>query len=146
MKAEPPVILLVEDNPAHAELVLRSIEDTWSANHIHHVTHGEAALDYLYQRAAYKDSERSPRPKLILLDLRLPRIDGLDVLREIKGADALKDIPVVILTTSKAEIDVAKAYEYWANSYLVKPLDFKDFDQMMNQLGSYWLSWNYCLR
>lgn len=144
MNAQPSVILLVEDNSAHAELVLRTIEDNRLATHVHHVCDGEAALDYLYQRAPYDASKGSPRPHLVLLDLRLPRIDGLDVLKKIKSSDALKTIPVIVLTTSKSEIDAARAYENRANSYLVKPLDFGTFEQMMKQLGSYWLHWNYC--
>ena len=143
MKVQYSVILFVEDNMAHAELVLRTIEDKWSASRVHHVQDGEAALDYLYQREAYSDYENCPRPHLILLDLRLPRIDGLEVLREIKHCDKLKSIPVVILSTSQSEADVKRAYDYRANSYLVKPLDFTAFDKMMNQLGSYWLRCNY---
>ena len=144
MKDQPSIILFVEDNLAHAELVLRTLQDNWLASRVRHVPDGEAALDYLYQRAAYTDPQSNPRPHLILLDLRLPRIDGLDVLREIKCSDELKMIPVVILTTSDAERDATRAYENRANGYLIKPSDYKGFDEMMKQLGSYWLRWNYC--
>ena len=143
---ETLTILLVEDNPAHAELVLRCFEDYPIANTICHVTDGEAALDYLYQRGAYADPERSPPPHLILLDLRLPKVDGLEVVQEIKTSLQLKHIPVVILTTSSAEADVAGAYAKHVNSYLVKPLDFDKFEQMMDDLGFYWLGWNHCPR
>jgi len=136
-------ILLVEDNPAHAELVMRSLENQRVANKIYHVQDGEKALDYLFRRGNYQDPEKSPRPNLILLDLRLPKIDGLEVLREIKNTEGLKRIPVVILTTSQAEIDASRAYDYHANSYLVKPLDFELFTKLMEELGFYWLAWNY---
>ncbi|MCC7448959.1 MAG: response regulator [Anaerolineae bacterium] len=139
---DPVEILLIEDNPAHAELVKRTLHDHQVANVIHHVGDGEAALHYLYHEGAYTDESRSPRPQVILLDLRLPRIDGLEVLRRIKADDALKTIPVVILSTSKAEEDLARAYHHHANSYLVKPVDFEKFVQMMRDLGFYWLIWN----
>ncbi len=139
----PLNILLVEDNPGHAELVIRSFEDHRVANSIHHISDGEAALDYLFRRGTYSDPESSPRPHLVLLDLRLPKIDGLEVLKEIRTSDKLHKLPVVILTTSHAELDVGRAYEHHANSYLVKPLDFDKFTKLMNDLGFYWLGWNH---
>ena len=142
-KGEPLRILLVEDNAAHAELVTRSFERHRIANRIYYVTDGEVALDYLWQRGVYADPQQSPRPHLILLDLRLPKISGLDVLKEIKTAPELQRIPVVILTTSEAEQDVKGAYEAYANSYLVKPVDFEKFTQLMEELGFYWLGWNH---
>ncbi len=142
-KGEPLNILLVEDNPAHAELVFRSFEKQRVANKIFHVMDGEEALDFLYRRKNYQDPEKSPRPNVILLDLRLPKIDGLEVLKEIKNVEDLKRIPVVILTTSQAEIDASRAYDYHANSYLVKPLDFENFTKLMEELQFYWLCWNY---
>ena len=140
---EASVILLIEDNPAHAELIRRNFETHRIANRLIHVTDGEAALDYLFRRGAYADSTRSPRPHLILLDLRLPKIDGLEVLKEIKTSQELRSIPVVILTTSEAEQDVACAYQHYVNSYLVKPVDFHQFTELMEELGVYWLAWNY---
>ena len=139
---EPLKILLVEDNPAHAEMVTRSFSDNRIANEISHVEDGEQALDYLHHRGAYSDSQESPRPHLVLLDLRLPKIDGLEVLNAIKTTDDLMSIPVVILTTSSADMDVAKAYKHHANSYLVKPIEFENFTKMMDDLGYYWLAWN----
>ncbi|MCP3958980.1 MAG: response regulator [bacterium] len=136
-------ILFVEDNPDHAELVMRSFEDHRVANQIHHLTDGEAALDYLLRRGPYSDPEKSPRPHVVLLDLRLPKVDGLEVLKIIRSSEGLEKIPVVILTTSHAELDVGKAYEYHANSYLVKPLDFDKFTKLMDDLGFYWLGWNH---
>lgn len=140
-KGEPLRILLVEDNPAHAEMVTRSFEKNRIANTISHVTDGEQAINYLYQRDDF--SHINTRPHVVLLDLRLPKVDGLEVLKEIKTSDELKSIPVVILTTSAAEVDVAKAYEFHANSYLVKPIDFDNFTRMMDDLGYYWLAWNH---
>lgn len=139
---EPLHILLVEDNDAHAELVIRGMRDQQVANKIHHVTDGEQALDYLFMRGHYTDPQKNPRPNLILLDLRLPRVDGLEVLKIIKTTPSLLRIPVVILTSSDAENDIAKSYDYHANSYVVKPLDFKSFTKLMKDLGFYWLGWN----
>ena len=142
LTGEPLHILLVEDNEAHAELVIRGMRDQQVANRIHHVVDGEQALDYLFQRGAYADAVKNPRPNFVLLDLRLPRVDGLDVLKIIKSTPELLRIPVVILTSSDAESDIAKSYDYHANSYIVKPLDFKTFTKLMKDLGFYWLGWN----
>jgi CheY-like chemotaxis protein len=143
INGNPLVILLVEDNQAHAELIVRSFENHRVVNSIYHVTDGEAALDYLFRRGDYADPAKSPRPHVILLDLRLPKIDGLEVLKQIKSAPGIDKIPVVILTTSTAERDVAGAYEAHANSYLVKPVDFEKFTTLMSELGFYWLGWNH---
>jgi two-component system, response regulator len=142
LTGEPLHILLVEDNEAHAELVIRGMRDQQVANKIHHVPDGEQALDYLFARGAFADPGTSPRPNLVLLDLRLPRVDGLEVLRTIKTTPSLLRIPVVVLTSSDAESDIAKSYDYHANSYVVKPLDFKTFTKLMKELGFYWLGWN----
>jgi CheY-like chemotaxis protein len=142
MQGEPLIILLVEDNPDHTELIVRSFEDHRVANRIFHVSDGEAALDYLFRRGEYADPEQSPRPHVILLDLRLPKVDGLEVLDMVKGEEELRRIPVVIITTSEAERDVARAYDSYANSYLVKPVGFDQFTQLMDDLGFYWLGWN----
>ena len=139
------LILLIEDNPAHAELVKRSFEEQRVGYQITHLSDGEQAVEYLFQRGDFADKQKHPRPHIILLDLRLPRLDGLDVLRQIKTADeeALRRIPVVILTTSEAEKDLAQAYERRANSYVVKPLNFEGFTALMDDLGYYWQQWNY---
>lgn len=139
---EPIVILLVEDDPAHAEIVRRNLENFRVANRIIHVEDGQAALDYLFARNGYADAQAYPRPNLILLDLRLPKVDGLEVLRQIKGDTALRQLPVVVLTTSKAEADVASAYMHGAGSYLVKPVDFEKFTKLMETFGFYWLAWS----
>lgn len=142
MEGEPLTILLVEDNPAHAEMVIRNFQDHKVANKIYHVVDGEAALDFLYHRHQFSDPASSPRPHVILLDLRLPKINGLQVLHEIKNDENLLSIPVIVLTTSEAERDLTSAYENHTNSYLVKPIDFTKFSQLINDLGFYWLAWN----
>jgi len=141
IQSEPALIMIVEDNPAHAELIKRGLEDGRIANRIVHVSDGEAALNYLFRRGDYADPASSPRPQLILLDLRLPRVDGLEVLKEIRTS-SLNGMPVAILTSSEADADMAKAYAYNASSYLVKPLDFTTFKKLLDDLGFYWLCWN----
>jgi len=142
MSGEPITILLVEDNRDHAELVIRGLEMNRVANRIVHVEDGESALDYMFQRGRFADPESSPRPHLVLLDLRLPRVDGLEVLRTLKLSEETKRVPVVVLTTSEAERDVAMAYEHHANSYLVKPVSFTKFMELTKELGFYWFAWN----
>ncbi len=146
MKGEPIVILLVEDDDGHAEIVRRNFEVSLLANTLIRVADGQAALDYLYRRNEFLDPASSPRPGIILLDLRLPKVDGLAVLKNIKEDAEFSLIPVVILTTSEAELDVAKAYESHANSYLVKPVDFTKFTELLKTFGYYWLAWNHSPR
>jgi CheY-like chemotaxis protein len=142
MKGNPIVILLVEDDPAHAEIVRRNFVKSRIANRLEHVADGQAALDYLYRRNGFSDPALAPMPDIILLDLRLPKVDGLEVLKIVKGDPDLSRIPVVILTTSSVEADVARAYDSHANSYLVKPVEFEHFLELMDMLGYYWLAWN----
>lgn len=142
MNGDPLVVLFVEDDPAHAEIAMRNFSQSRLANKIVHVSDGQQALDYLFQTGEYADSEAAPRPHLILLDLRLPKVDGLEVLERIRQDDDLRAIPVVVLTTSAAEVDVAKAYNFNVNSYLVKPLDFSKFAHLLDTFGFYWLAWN----
>jgi len=142
MIGEPILILLVEDDPAHAEIVRRNLDEFRVANRIMHVSDGQEALDYLFHRGAYADPEQFPVPGMVLLDLRLPRVDGLEVLKTVKSDRDLCKIPVVILTTSAAESDMAMAYECKANSYLVKPVDLPQFTSLMSAFGFYWLAWN----
>lgn len=142
MQPEPLLIVLVEDNPDHAELVIRNLEQHRIANRVVHLTNGQEALDYLLGKGVYVAQEANPPPQLILLDLRLPRVDGLEVLRILKSSATLACIPVVILTTSDAHQDKNKAYHYHANSYLVKPLGFDQFRQLIDALAAYWLGHN----
>lgn len=139
---EPVFVMLVEDNIDHAELVIRTLSEHRVANKIRHFIDGQAALDYLLRQGEFSDPAKSPRPHIILLDLRLPRVDGMEVLKVIKASSDLQHIPVVVLTTSEAERDVAKAYINHANSYLVKPVGFEEFNKLMEDLGFYWLEWN----
>jgi two-component system, response regulator len=142
MTGEPVLVMLIEDNIDHAELVVRTLEDHLISNKVRHFLDGQSALDYLFRRGEFSEATDTQRPHVILLDLRLPRVDGIDVLKSIKQDANLKSIPVVVLTTSEAEKDVAKAYYNHANSYLVKPVGFEDFKKLMDDLGSYWLGWN----
>ena len=142
MKREPILVLHVEDNPDHAELVRRILAEHRIVNGIEHLNNGESAMDYLFRRGEYNDPKRSPRPHLILLDLRLPQIDGLEILKAVKEDKELRMIPVVILTTSAAARDIGGAYRHYANSFLVKPFGYNEFSDMIKGLSSYWLGWN----
>ena len=141
IKGNPLSILLVEDNDSHAQLVTRNFQDSRLMNPITHVKDGALALDYIYNRGIYSE-EPVNITNLVLLDLRLPKIDGLEVLKIIKSDPEKQHTPVVILTTSAAEMDIARAYEYHANSYLTKPVDFEKFNKLMHDLHYYWLCWN----
>lgn len=142
MVGEPVRVLLVEDNDDHAELIIRQLADHRVANQLVRLADGQEALDYLHRRGKYADPASSPRPHVILLDLRLPRVDGLEVLRILKESEDLRMIPIVILTTSESERDVTHAYINHVNSYVVKPVDFQKFRALMDDLGFYWMSWN----
>ena len=142
MDGEPLIILLVEDNPDHAELIVRSFEEHRVANKIFHVLDGEAALDYLFHRRAYADPKSSPPPHVILLDLRLPKIDGLEVLKEIKGFRATASHSGRGPHELRIRARHDGAYNSHVNSYLVKPVDFDKFSKLMDDLGFYWLVWN----
>jgi len=135
-------ILLVEDNPDHAELTMTALEDGGLANPIYWVKDGEEALDYLFRRGKYADPSTSPRPGLILLDLRLPKRDGMEVLQAIKADSELATIPVVILTTSKRDEEVVRGYQLGANSFVSKPVDFLEFMETVRQVKMYWLLTN----
>jgi len=142
MKVEPINILLVEDDAAHAEIVRRKLKDFPVANRFFLTKDGQEALDFLFRKGAYADPETSLRPNLILLDVRLPGVDGLGVLQRIKNDGNLKQIPTVMLTTSDDNSDIDAAYVQGAESYLMKPMNFGNFDKMLDALCSYWLSWN----
>ena len=141
-ESETALILLIEDNPDHAELLIRGFEDHPLSSRILHLSDGESALDYLLRRGYYADPKDSPRPAVVLLDLRIPKVDGLEVLETIRARPELDRVAVVILSTSKAESDVMRAYTNQANSYLVKPMDFASFTELIQVLGDYWLGWN----
>ena len=132
-------ILLVEDNEADVELALHALRINHLANHIQVVRDGEEALDFLFCRGPYAHRSMERPPFLVLLDLKLPKGDGLEVRREIKSAPRTKPIPVVILTSSKEERDMVSSYQLGVNSYIQKPVDFDQFRETVKQLGMYWL-------
>ena len=135
-------ILLVEDNPDHAEIAMRSLDDHAADIQVHHVADGALALAYLKGEGRYADRQTFPEPHLVLLDLRLPKVDGIEVLTVVKNDPVLRRIPVVMLTTSTSELDMVRAYDNHVNSYLKKPLDFPEFFRMMDSFLDYWLTWN----
>lgn len=138
----PANILLVEDNRMDVELTLDAFGEVKLCNSVHVANDGDVALDYLFGRGEFEDRSEYPLPDLILLDLKLPRVDGFEVLRQIKAAPGLKRIPVVILTSSKEEGDRALTYDIGANSYLVKPISFDGFLDVVRKIEGYWLSLN----
>lgn len=135
-------ILLVEDNRMDVELTLDAFREARLLNSVHVAPNGQDALDYLFGRGRYADRNSYPLPHLILLDLKLPGIDGFEVLRRIKATLILKRLPVIILTSSRDEGDRALSYDNGANSYLVKPVSFEGFMDVVRQIEGYWLSLN----
>lgn len=135
-------ILLVEDNPYDAELTLRALKNKGLANKLLTFSDGVEALDFLFGDGVYSGRNLALRPKVILLDLKLPRINGLEVLEKIRADGRTKTIPVVILTSSQEESDIVKGYNLGVNSYMVKPVDFDKFFQAVEELGLYWLLLN----
>jgi CheY-like chemotaxis protein len=141
MNAQPTEILLVEDNPDDVELTLRALSTHNLANRVKVVSDGAEALDYLRP----DDGEHPPAdgyPKLVLLDLKLPRVGGIEVLRRLKASERTRLIPVVVMTSSREEIDLVASYKYGANSYIVKPVDFEQFMKAVGVLGLYWMLFN----
>lgn len=142
MTQDPVEILLVEDDPADAELALRGLRKANVANFIHHVTDGQEAIDFLFGEGRYRDRTGSRLPRLVLLDLKLPKLDGLQVLERIRGEARTRATPVVILTSSGEESDLLRSYALGANSFVVKPLRFDDLSKAVAQLGLYWMLLN----
>lgn len=132
-------ILLVEDNSADAELTMYALKQNGLANRIHAVRDGAEALDFLFARGKYSDREITHTPKLILLDIKLPKVDGIEVLRSVKGDARTRSIPVVILTSSREDRDRLNGYALGVNSYLQKPVNFDEFREMVKQIGLYWM-------
>jgi two-component system, response regulator len=139
LETEPVEILLVEDNPADAELALHALKKSKVVNYILHVRDGAEALDFMFCRGAYSGRCEESRPLLVLLDLKLPKVDGLQVLEQIKRDPRTKAIPVILLTSSKEESDMAAGYRLGVNSYIQKPVNFVEFQEVVRQLGMYWL-------
>ena len=136
------IILLVEDNPDDADLTLRALKQHKILNEVVLANDGVEALDYLFGTGAYAGRDTSQMPQLILLDLKLPKVDGFEVLRRLRADDRTRFLPVVVLTSSKEEQDVIKAYHCQVNSYIVKPVDFVQFAEAVRLLGLYWLVLN----
>ncbi|MGB9245124.1 MAG: response regulator [Candidatus Acidiferrales bacterium] len=132
-------ILLVEDNPADAELTIHALQKSKLVNHIRHLQDGAEALDFLFCRGSYSARSFDAPPRLILLDLKLPKVDGLGVLEQIKSDIRTKAIPVILLTSSKEERDVATSYQLGVNSYIQKPVNFTELQDVVRHLGMYWL-------
>ncbi len=132
-------ILLVEDNPADVELTLRALKKNNLANNIYVVNDGEQALDFIFARGKYSVRNSKSFPKIIFLDLKLPKVGGLEVLAEIKGNSKTRMIPIVMLTSSKEEKDIIESYKLGVNSYIVKPVDFDKFIDSVKEIGMYWL-------
>jgi CheY-like chemotaxis protein len=134
-------ILLAEDNPQDAEMTIRALRGAGLAEHLVWVRDGVGVLDFLYRTGDFA-GKHTARPKLILLDLKMPRLDGIEVLRKIKGDPGTKSIPVVMLTSSAEESDIARSYDLGVNSYVVKPVDFPKLNEEVAKAGIYWLFMN----
>jgi CheY-like chemotaxis protein len=134
-------ILLVEDNPEDAEMTMRALRKRNLANQVHWVKDGEEALDYLFCSGPYAGRNPAHPPKLVLLDIKMPKVDGIEVLRRVKGSD-LKSIPVVVMTSSNEERDVLESYRLGVNSYIVKPVQFEAFLKTVSSIGLYWVLTN----
>jgi len=135
-------ILIVEDNPDDAEMAIRALKKNNLANNVLVLEDGEEALDFIFSRGRFSDKPAIIRPKIILLDLKLPKVNGLEVLKVIKNDPKTRIIPVIVLTSSHEESDIIKSYELGANSYIVKPVEFDKFVGAVRNLGLYWLLLN----
>ena len=135
-------ILLVEDNPNDVELTLHALRESHVTNPVHVVRDGAEALEFIFCTGAYAGRNMNNTPKVILLDLKLPKVDGLEVLRRVKGDPRTAKIPVVVLTSSREERDIVESYQLGVNSYIVKPVDFEQFTAAVRQVGLYWVLLN----
>jgi CheY-like chemotaxis protein len=142
MNLDSAEILIVEDNPNDAQLTMRSLKKNNLANHIMHVSDGQAAVDYIFGEGEYQGRNVLDQPKVILLDLKLPKLNGRQVLARIRSDARTKILPVVILTSSQQESDLIESYKLGANSYIVKPVEFENFAKSVQEVGLYWLLLN----
>lgn len=132
-------ILLVEDNASDSEMTIQALKKNNLANKLLHVKDGAAALDYIFAEGEYKGREIQDKPRVILLDLKMPRVSGIEVLKRIRSDERTKSIPIVVLTSSKEDPDIQKCYDLGVNSYVVKPMEFEDFQKAISDLGLYWM-------
>ena len=135
-------VLLVEDNPSDAELTMRALKKRNLANRLFHAKDGAEALDFVFAKGPFESRRVESGPKVVLLDLKLPKVDGLEVLRCIKSDERTKRIPVVVMTSSREDRDLETCYELGVNGYVVKPVEFEDFSRAVSELGFYWLLLN----
>lgn len=145
MKHSEKIILLVEDNPDDELLTILAFKDNKITNEVIVTRDGQEALEYLFGTGKYQDRDLDIQPQVVLLDLKLPKVDGLEVLKAIRSNPITKLLPVVILTSSKEEVDILNSYQLGANSYIRKPVDFEQFSEAIRQLGLYWLVLNESL-
>jgi len=139
-------VLLVEDNPRDAELTIRALKKHNLANQLFHVEDGAEALDFLFGRGKFEGQEINHPPKVVLLDLKLPKVNGLEVLRAMKDGEQTRSIPVVVVTSSAEDPDIRTAYQLGVNSYVVKPVQFEAFMEAMSKVGIYWLMVNHPMK
>jgi|ERR1035437_8845739 two-component system response regulator len=139
-------ILLIEDNESDAEMTIRALKKNNLANKLLHVKDGLEALDFLFAEGKYTDKNIENKPKVILLDLKMPKVSGIEVLQRIKADDRTKEIPVVVLTSSKEDPDIKKCYDLGVNSYVVKPVEFEAFYKAVSEVGLYWMIINQSQR
>jgi two-component system response regulator len=135
-------ILLVEDNPNDAEMTIRALRKVNLSNKLVHVVNGEEALNFLFASGEFEERKNATPPRVILLDIKMPKVDGIEVLKRIKNDQRTKMIPVIIMTSSKEEQDIITSYQLGVNSYVVKPVEFENFAKAVSQLGLYWLLTN----
>jgi two-component system, response regulator len=135
-------VLLVEDNIHDAEMTIRALRKVNLANNLVHVKDGEEALEFIFAQGKFSNRQQSDQPKVILLDIKMPKVDGIEVLKQLKSRESTKSIPIVIMTSSKEEQDIINSYQLGVNSYVVKPVDFEGFARAVSQLGMYWLLTN----
>ena len=140
--SDPVEILLADDNPADAEMTLRALRRYNLANKVHWVKDGEEALEYMFRSGAYAGRDPSSVPKLVMLDIKMPKIDGIEVLRRLKASEETRTIPVVVMTSSNEERDVIESYRLGVNSYIVKPVQFEQFLETVAKIGLYWVITN----
>ncbi|OAI52086.1 two-component system response regulator [Betaproteobacteria bacterium SCGC AG-212-J23] len=135
-------ILLAEDNPADAEMTLRALRRNNLANRVHWVKDGEQALEFMFRTGQYAGRDLADTPKLVMLDIKMPKVDGIEVLRQLKASDETRRVPVVVMTSSNEERDVVESYRLGVNSYIVKPVQFESFLETVAKIGLYWVITN----